>query len=255
MKAHECKIVPQLRSRSFCSFPHWLGVEAGHIATPPTKNVAKGARFCDADALQAPNMKTCAYAGEPFTELRSHPWFGAAFGGELRYVDFTSYPGLIRSELEDFRSWEDHEAVETFYTLLESLSRRDSPLESNDCAFSGPDEASRSSADEALECSGRLMVLLRDLGDNVVPGRIEQLQEHLHRELDPLDPDFEQGVIGTTVMPTRFLALPPTDREQLGSQLMISFWAWGHTQEETMSSLDRLFKNLAVALGRMKVTE
>ncbi len=193
-------------------------------------------------------MKTCAYAGDLFTEPRSHPWLGAVGGGDFRYVDFTSHPGLIRSELEDFRPWEGHGAVETFYTLLERMSLRRSFSESNDCAFNGPDEASRSSDDEALECSGRLMILLRALDDNVVPGRIEQLQERLHLALDPIDPSFEQGVVGTTVMPTRFLALPEANREQLGSQLMISFWAWGLTNDETMSNLDRLLKNLAQAL-------
>src|SRR4051794_22274194 len=110
-------------------------------------------------------MKTCEYAGDPFTEPRSHPWLGAVDGGDARYVDFTRHPELIRSALEDFRPWADYAAVETFYLLLEQLNRRDSALESNDCAFSGPDETERGKPDEPLQCTGRVMVLLRALGD------------------------------------------------------------------------------------------
>ena len=53
-------------------------------------------------------------------------------------------------------------------------------------------------------------------------------------------------MIGTTLIPVRYLLLP--DAEQRGWQLMISFWAWGDTVADNMATLGRLFKNLALAL-------
>ena len=37
----------------------------------------------------------------------------------------------------------------------------------------------------------------------------------------------------------------------MGSQLMISFWAWGDSEAETMCSLERLLTNLATVLGKL----
>jgi hypothetical protein len=42
--------------------------------------------------------------------------------------------------------------------------------------------------------------------------------------------------------------LADRDDEQLGWQLMISFWAWGDTVADNMMNLRRLFTNLTVAL-------
>ena len=56
------------------------------------------------------------------------------------------------------------------------------------------------------------------------------------------------GIIGTTIVPVRYLALPEAREQQLGSQLMLSFWAWGDSEADTMLNLGRLFKNLARAL-------
>ena len=51
---------------------------------------------------------------------------------------------------------------------------------------------------------------------------------------------------GSVVSGTYYVALP--DGEQDGSQLMISFWAWGDTELETMANFDRVVKNLSAAL-------
>jgi len=66
-------------------------------------------------------MKTCEYAGDPFTEPRSHPWVDAVNGADCRYYDLTASPALIRSALEDFKPWAQYAAIETFYALLERL--------------------------------------------------------------------------------------------------------------------------------------
>ena len=37
----------------------------------------------------------------------------------------------------------------------------------------------------------------------------------------------------------------------MGSQLMLSFWAWGDDERETMANLDRTLTNVSVVLRRV----
>jgi hypothetical protein len=193
-------------------------------------------------------MRSCEYAGVPFTEARSHPWIDAVADARCRYYDLTASPALIRSSLEDFLPWSRYAAIEEFYALLEQLNQKSSAFESNDCAFTGPHANEQPTIPKAFECSGRVMVLFRALRENTVPERVESLKNELHNALAQLDPDFLWGVIGTTLIPVRYLKLPGRGDQQLGSQLMISFWAWGETEADNMTNLGRLFKNLALAL-------
>ena len=193
-------------------------------------------------------MKTCEYAGDVFTEPRSHPWVDTAGSPECRYYDLTSAPEHIRTSLEDFRPWSHYQAIEDFYLLLTALNHPESTLESNDCAFTGPQINENSGFLKSLQCTGRVMVLFRKLKRNTLQGEIERLTYQLHCHLANLDPDFRWGVIGTTIVPVRYLALAESNGQQLGSQLMISFWAWGNSEAETMLNLERLLKNLSQAL-------
>lgn len=198
-------------------------------------------------------MKTCEYAGDPFTEPRSHPWQDAAGKPDCRYYDLTACPARIRSSLEDFRPWDRYAAVDVFYSLLERLNHLKSSLESNDCAFTGPEPNEDENVAKSLQCSGRLMVLFRALAQNTAAGRIERLKNELHGDLVHSDPGFRWGVVGTTIVPVRYLALPGSGEQQLGSQLMISFWAWGDSERENMDNLARVLRNLAQALRRGSV--
>jgi hypothetical protein len=198
------------------------------------------------------SMKTCEYAGAPFAEPRSHPWVDVAGDPDCRYYDLTEYPALIRTALEDFRPWSRHSAIDTFYALLEEINQPGSVFESNDCAFTGPDENDLPQYPATLQCSGRVMVLFRDLRQNTTTGSVERLKDQLHHTLAGLDPDLDRAMIGTTLMPVRYLALADGDA-QLGWQLMISFWAWGDTVADTMATLDRLFGNLTLALRHLSV--
>jgi hypothetical protein len=195
-------------------------------------------------------MKTCEYAGAPFEEARSHPWTDATGNPDFRYYDLTATPALIRTSLEDFLPWSHYAAIEDFYLLLESLNRPRSTFVSNDSAFSGPSANDPSTIAKAFQCSGRVMLLYRELERNTLPGSIERLKNQLHHELVPLDPGFEWGVIGTTLVPARYLALS----NQLGSQLMISFWTWGDTEADTMNNLKRLFESLSRALTKLSTS-
>jgi hypothetical protein len=192
-------------------------------------------------------MKTCEWAGDSL-ERRSHPWTYVEGDPGCRYYDLTAHPEHIRASLEDLRGWQQYPAMEAFYTLLERLNHPRSALESNDCAFNGPGENEDPSVRKAMQCSGRLMVLFRSLAQNTEPLRVDTLKQRLHLDLAAADPSFRWGIVGTTVVPVRYLELPESGEQQLGSQLMISFWAWGDSEADTMLNLGRVLKNLSQAL-------
>jgi hypothetical protein len=196
-------------------------------------------------------MKTCEYAGAPVSAPRSHPWSDTPGAAGSRYFDLTASPERIRTSLEDFKPWSHYPAIEAFYTLLERLNHKGSVLESNDCAFEGPRPNANRSVPKALECSGRVMVLFRALARNTEEGSIAWLKNQLHLALGGLDPNFQSGMVGTTIVPVRYLPLPEANGQQLGAELMISFWAWGNSEEENMQNLGRLLKNLSQALRRV----
>lgn len=193
-------------------------------------------------------MRTYEYAGDPFVEPRSHPWLAAAGDSKSQYYDLTATPARIRSSLEDFVPWRRFAAVESFYALLERLNHAKSTLESNDCAFTGPHENEDLTVSKALQCCGRVMVLFRDLEQNTDERRIKRLNDELLVELTQHDSAFRFGAVGTTQIPVRYLRLPESPAGRLGSQLMISFWAWGDDEADTMQNLARVVKNLARAL-------
>ena len=95
------------------------------------------------------------------------------------------------------------------------------------------------------------MVLFRDLELNLSQPRVEGLKNALHLRLVALDETFEHGMVGTTISPAVYLELPGARDEQLGEQLMISFWAWGAAEGELMHNLKRVLDNLSQALGAL----
>jgi hypothetical protein len=191
-------------------------------------------------------MKTCEYDGPPFTLARSHPWTDSVASAEHRYYDLKATPSLIRTSLEDFVPWSRYAAIGGFYSLLEWLNGELSPFESNDCAFAAPHANDEPNVAQALTCSGRVMLLFRDLPLNASPGDVAWLKDELHRALGALDVDLELGLVGTTVVPVRYLALPVA--EQAGEELMVSFWAWGDTEAALMGNLERVVAGLFTAL-------
>jgi len=194
-------------------------------------------------------MKSCEYSGQAFPEARSHPWSGSSTDPHARYYDFTESPQLISSALEDFVPWAHYGAVHTFYALLQRLNHPRGKLASSDCELSGPHPNEEPEVPKAQACSGRLMLLFRALERNTDEQSLEALKDALHRQLYEQDEAFQWGMVGTTLVPTRYLALP--NDQQLGNQLMISFWAWGNDEADTMSNLDRLFTNLSHALRQV----
>ena len=180
--------------------------------------------------------------------LRSHPWSGSLSDDAHRYIDLRRSPGLIRSALEDLRGWENQAELETFYQLLELINGPDSTLETNDCAFNAPSANEHAGMDKALVCSGRLMLLFRELPLNTSVTRVHAFTNAFARALSGEDEGFGWGGVGATVVPVNFTTLPGTREEQQGSQLMLSFWAWGDDEAEVMLQLDRTFGNLTSVL-------
>ena len=191
-------------------------------------------------------MKTYEYSGGSWSEPRAHPWRSAVGDEIARYYDFTASPQLIRSSLEDFKPFEQYPAVDLLYALLERVNHPRSPLESNDCNFVAPGENRTHQVPAAVECSGRVMLLFRDLPQNTRHSRVAWLKTAFHYQLAQLDPKFKLGMIGTTLLPVRYLALP--EAEQLGQQLMLSFWAFGETEPLAMQNLARVLRNLTQAV-------
>jgi hypothetical protein len=181
---------------------------------------------------------------------RPHPWEVAESDPTHRYYDFKANPELIRTHLEDFVGLSDWPAIQTFNSFLEWLNGPDSALESNDCAFKPPGKNNIPEINKSLKCSGRVMILYRTLHWNTNKAGVEWLKGAIHHYLRQIDLDFrgEEGEIGTTIMKAEYITLPVPPTDQAGFQLMLLFQAWGDSEEETMSNLERLFKNLQMAL-------
>jgi hypothetical protein len=192
-------------------------------------------------------MKVFEHQDPQSADARSHPWNEAGHDPTHRYYNFRDKIELIRSSLEDFRPWEHYTAIDRFYRLLEWLNGSNSMLESNDSAFRGPISNTNSQFAKRLQCSGRLMILYRDLRMNTSPEHVRCLKDASHHYLLQIDPDFESDVVGTTLMQVNFVTLLPKEK-QSGHELQLSFWAWGDSDVETMTNLERLFRNLENSL-------
>jgi len=179
---------------------------------------------------------------------RTHPWTDGESNPAHKYYDFRARPELIRSSIEDLQEWSAYSATETFYRLLEWLNGPESALESNDCAFSGATANTGSDLPKPLQCSGRLMILYRDLSLNTSPEQMHWLTNGAAHAMNAVDPAFEWGAVGATITSVRFSTLPGPPERQRGQQLMLSFWAWGEDEREVMTNLDRTFRNMTAAL-------
>ena len=196
-------------------------------------------------------MKIYEHSDPGTLQPRSHPWTTSASDPTHRYYDFRTQPELIRSSIEDLQEWGTYPATETFYRLLEWLHGPESAMASNDCAFNGAIATISTERSKRLQCSGRLMILYRNLALNTSTEQIDWLTNATAHAVEEIDPGFERGAVGATIMSVRFTTLPGPPERQRGQQLMLSFWAWGENEPEVMANLDRTFRNLTVALRQI----
>lgn len=148
--------------------------------------------------------------------------------------------------LEDLRPWDAYPAVRSLYGLLAWINGPDSPFESNDCAFAGPEDNLDDGFTKRLQCHGRLGLLFRDLSLNTSERAMSHWVEGIHNGLRTLDSDFAWGAVGTTRLRVNYRDLP--DGRSEGAQLLISFWAWGDEEPEVFENLSRVIAALRAAL-------
>jgi hypothetical protein len=179
---------------------------------------------------------------------RPHPYKGSDYDTGVDYYDFKKQPELIREKLEDFKPHDAQEAIQSFYSLVEWINVESKVLESNDCAFEAPRPSnSPNASSKKLQASGRLMIFYRELHYNVNEQPISWLRDATEFYIKQVDPTFEDGVIATGLQGSIYEAL----RNRLGKELVLTFWAFGDTDEETYANLDRAFKGLHEALRRV----
>ena len=193
-------------------------------------------------------MKVYTHLEDLITVARSHPWTQALSNPNQKYYDFKSSPELIRTSLEDFLPLNQWSGTEKFYDLLEWLNGSDSLLESNDCGTRGFKQNTNTNFPKMLECSARLMILYRNLNYNLSEQNINWLERRTHNYLESIDIHFEWGVVGTSIIPATYITLPLPDHEQVGSQLLLQFWAWGDSDLEVMDNFGRISINVKDAL-------
>lgn len=191
-------------------------------------------------------MKTYEQRARGDEPRRAHPWTTSTTDAAHRYHDLRAQPELIPTVLEDFTPWAAHAAVPAFYDLVAWLNGPGSGLETNDCAFTGPEANLDRAFTRRLVCTGRLGILFRDLVINTSARATDRLVRALHRRLAALDPDLALGVIGTSLLGVDYLALPAG--VAAGTQVLISFWAWGDDEREVFANLARVVAALTIAL-------
>ncbi len=170
---------------------------------------------------------------------REHPWTVSTANPDWKYYDFKTNCDLIPQVLEDYKRWENYQAIQTFYNFLGWLNGPESVFESNDCALGSPKEDPRPPDVIPKDCrtciSGRLTILFRDLYYNVGPTWIEWLRQTIHDDLLQNFPKFP-AVVFLGYWAHYFTAI-----EKSGNVVTLQFWAWGVDAEQAMLNLNLLF--------------
>lgn len=184
------------------------------------------------------------------TELRSHPWTSMVSDYNNVYIDFKKQPKLIRSALEDLVPYKKWDFVETFYSLIEWLNGPSSFLESNDCVFNAVEANPDQQYPYAKKCSGRLMILFRDIPENCQTKSIDWLMNNILKTVSSKKPKFKSGAIGLSQSPTCYLALGDTpDTGGMGLQVTLTFLSYGKNQRRCYENMQEV---LAVAFSSLQ---
>ena len=138
--------------------------------------------------------------------------------------------------------------------------RRDSQLETNDCAFRSPAPQQDPNSDLALSAHGRVFILYRNLLLNSSEEHSDWICPRLMKILAEINPEFtaRQGVVAFTLNPALQLALSKAkplpngffdvaaNDPGFGKHLMLSFWGYGNDEDEVFQNLNCVFMNILV---------
>jgi hypothetical protein len=196
-----------------------------------------------------------------YPQARLHPYAPGA-PDQSGYVDFKLEPERISTVLEDFRPYAERPSIQAFYRLLRDINGAASHLETSDCGFRSPRPNQDPNSPFALRAFGRVYVLFRDLRLNCSRQRVDWLCSRLMAVLTETDPQMPaaQGVVGFTHNSVLHTAMSSgewradgsfesggPDDPGFGMHLLLSFWAYGDTEDEVYQNLGRLFENMGVA--------
>jgi hypothetical protein len=176
--------------------------------------------------------------------IRCHPYDGSTYGTAEKYYDFKKQPELIPDVLEDYKKWNERDAIQLFYDLLKWLNGKGSILESNDCAFRPPHSNSNTQYPKKLQCEGRLMIFSRKLHINTFQHSMQSLRDGIFARLDLIDPHYEWGCIAVSLAETAYLELNMPAAKQVGHEVVLNFWAWGNDETEVWMNLRSVIANM-----------
>jgi hypothetical protein len=184
--------------------------------------------------------------------LRSHPWTNMVSDKDSIYIDFKKQPKLIRRSLEDLVPFKKWGFVEQFYTLIEWINSPNSLLESNDCVFNPVEVNTDLQYDYAKKCSGRLMILFRDIPENCQPKSTDWLIDNILTAVSTIKPKFKAGAIGLSQSPTCYLALgDKPDTGGMGLQITLTFLAYGKNDRRCYENMQEVLSIAQSALERV----
>ncbi|TEW55678.1 hypothetical protein E2R68_04670 [Psychromonas sp. RZ22] len=186
------------------------------------------------------------------SELRSHPWTSMESDQSNLYIDFKKNPKLIRKSLEDLIPFKKWEFTESFYSLIEWINTTGSLLESNDCAFNAVEENNDKQYPYAKKCSGRLMILFRDIPENCQQRSINWLMENILHTVVSTKPNFRAGAICLSQNPTCYLELgDQPDTGGMGQQVTLTFFAYGKNERRCYESMNEVIKHAHFCLKKV----
>ncbi len=193
--------------------------------------------------------------------------YDAAAADQKGYIDFTENPDLIESSLEDFLPICHTPAGQTFYAMLRWINGPLSLLQTCDSALRLPQPHQDNNSPLKLCTHGRLYILYRNLQLNSSPKHADWLCSSTMHLLSGIDPAFTQkeGVVGFTKTICLQTAISrgtwneqgfeaATNDPGFGHHCMLSFWAYGNSEEVAFRNLERLFRNLWSALEQLSNT-
>ena len=170
------------------------------------------------------------------------------------YMDFKQQPALIRTALEDLLPFTTWDFVEQFYRLIEWVNGTSSLLESNDCTFNPLEDNDDQQYPYAKRCSGRLMILFRDIAENCQDKSLDWLMNNIQSMAASMKPNFNAGAIGLSKSPTCYLALgDKPDTGGMGYQVSLNFFAYGEDEQACYGNLKEVLVMTQKALLRVNM--